>query len=89
MKSYRKELCIHTRGGRAFVNITPRVESALAESGGRDGLCLVNPMRITASVFVNLRSMRAAFSAIPAGLPTYPFRGGAMSRAIDAMGDAG
>jgi secondary thiamine-phosphate synthase enzyme len=36
-----------------FVNITPQVESALAKSGIKEGLCLVNAMHITASVFIN------------------------------------
>jgi len=53
MKSYRKEIIVHTRSRRAFVNITPQVEEALAESGVREGLCLVNTMNITASVFIN------------------------------------
>lgn len=53
MKSYRKELIIHTNRRREFINITPRVESALADSGIREGLCLVNAMHITASVFIN------------------------------------
>ena len=53
MKSYRKELLIHTKTRRAFLNITPLVERALAESGVREGLCLVNAMHITASVFIN------------------------------------
>jgi len=38
---------------RGFVNITPQVEAAVAESGVREGLCLVNAMHITASVFIN------------------------------------
>ena len=38
---------------RGFVNITPEVENALAESGIREGLVLVNAMHITASVFIN------------------------------------
>ncbi|MBK7048825.1 MAG: YjbQ family protein [bacterium] len=38
---------------RGFVNITPQVEAALAHSGIREGLCLVNAMHITASVFIN------------------------------------
>ncbi len=42
MKSYRKELWFEVRGRRAFINITPEVEEALAESGVREGLCLVN-----------------------------------------------
>jgi secondary thiamine-phosphate synthase enzyme len=53
MKSYRKELHFRTGTRRAFVNITPQVEAALAESGVREGLCLVNAMNITASVFIN------------------------------------
>jgi len=53
MKSYRKEITIHTKTRRAYVNITSQVEEALAESGVREGLCLVNAMNITASVFIN------------------------------------
>ena len=53
MKSYRKELTVNTKTRRAFVNITPDVEAALAESGIKEGLCLVNAMHITASVFIN------------------------------------
>jgi secondary thiamine-phosphate synthase enzyme len=53
MKSFRKELHFKTETRRAFLNITPRVEDALRESGIREGLCLVNPMHITASVFIN------------------------------------
>jgi len=53
MKSYRKELTYNTKSRRAFVNITPQVETALKESGIREGLCLVNAMNITASVFIN------------------------------------
>jgi secondary thiamine-phosphate synthase enzyme len=53
MKSYRKELTFHTPTRRAFINITPQVEAAVRESGVTDGLCLVNAMHITASVFIN------------------------------------
>jgi secondary thiamine-phosphate synthase enzyme len=53
MKSYRKELEFAVPSRRAYLNITPRVEACLAESGIREGLCLVNAMHITASVFVN------------------------------------
>jgi secondary thiamine-phosphate synthase enzyme len=53
VKSFRKELTFHTPTRRALLNITPEVESALAESGIREGLCLVNAMHITASVFIN------------------------------------
>ena len=53
MKSYRKELWFHLPTRRGFVNITPQVEACLRESGVREGLCLVNAMHITASVFIN------------------------------------
>lgn len=53
MKSYRKELTLNIPTRRAFVNITRQVEEALRESGIREGLCLVNPMHITSSVFIN------------------------------------
>ncbi len=53
MKSYRKELWFDIPTRRAFVNITRQVEEALAESEIREGLCLVNAMHITASVFIN------------------------------------
>ncbi|MCL2160232.1 MAG: secondary thiamine-phosphate synthase enzyme YjbQ [Oscillospiraceae bacterium] len=53
MKSYRKELALKTNTRRAYINITPQVEIALAESGIQEGLCLVNAMNITASVFIN------------------------------------
>ncbi|MCL2852907.1 MAG: secondary thiamine-phosphate synthase enzyme YjbQ [Defluviitaleaceae bacterium] len=53
MKSYRKELRIKTKTRRAFVNITRDVEQALAESRIREGLCLINSMHITSSVFIN------------------------------------
>ncbi len=53
MKSFRKELTFHIPTRRAFINITREVEQALRESGIKEGLCLVNPMHITASVFIN------------------------------------
>ena len=53
MKSHRKELTFSTKTRRAFLNITPQVEAVLLESGIREGLCLVNAMNITASVFIN------------------------------------
>jgi secondary thiamine-phosphate synthase enzyme len=53
MKSYRKELWFNTPHRRDFINITADVVSALAESGVKEGLCLVNAMHITASVFIN------------------------------------
>ena len=53
MKSFRKELTLNIPTRRGFVNITPQVDQALRESGIREGLCLVNPMHITASIFIN------------------------------------
>ncbi len=53
MKSYRQELWFEVPDRRGFVNITPQVEEAVGESGVREGLCLVNAMHITASVFIN------------------------------------
>ena len=44
MKSYRKELHYNIKTRRAYVNITPQVEAALAESGIRECLCLINAM---------------------------------------------
>ncbi len=53
MVSYKKILTINTETRRAYVNITRQVEEALKASGVSEGLCLVNAMNITASVFVN------------------------------------
>ena len=53
MKSFRKELTFNIPTRRGFVNITREVEEAIRESGIKEGLCLVNPMHITASVFIN------------------------------------
>jgi len=53
MKSYRKELWFNVPTRRAMINITPQVQEVLNESGIQEGLCLVNAMHITASVFIN------------------------------------
>ena len=53
MKSHRQELWFHAAKRRELFNITSRVETAVAESGVREGLVLVNAMHITASVFIN------------------------------------
>jgi len=53
MKSHRHVLVMHLPERMGFVNITPEVEAALRESGIQEGLCLVNAMHITASVFIN------------------------------------
>jgi len=53
MKSYREELVFNIPSRMDFVNITERVESAIRKSGIKEGLCLVNTMHITASIFIN------------------------------------
>ena len=53
MKSYRKELWFDVTQRRQLINITPEVQSCLADSGVLEGLCLVNAMHISASVFIN------------------------------------
>ena len=53
MKSFRKELLFEVKQRVEFVNITDDVRKALEESGVKEGLCLVNSMHITSSVFIN------------------------------------
>ena len=53
MKSHRATLTLHLPERTGFLNITPDVEEALFDSGIQEGLCLVNAMHITASVFIN------------------------------------
>lgn len=53
MKSYRKELWFEAPQRRKIIHITPQIETCLAESGIKEGLCLVNAMHISASVFIN------------------------------------
>jgi len=53
VKSFRQELTLHTPTRRAFLNLTPRIEAALSASRIQEGICLVNAMHITASVFIN------------------------------------
>lgn len=53
MKSYKKELWFDIPTRRAFINITKEVKKCLNESGIKEGLCLVNAMHISASVFIN------------------------------------
>lgn len=70
MKSYRQELWFDTPTRQAFINITPQVQAALLASGVREGLCLVNSMHISSSVFVNddERGLHADFSRWLEGL---------------------
>ncbi len=53
MKSYRETLEFNTKTRRDYINITPQVEAAVKKSKVLEGLCLVNAMHITASVFIN------------------------------------
>ena len=53
MKSLTEYLTYHVKTRRAFVNITSDVEKLVVKSKVQDGLCLVNAMHITASVFIN------------------------------------
>jgi secondary thiamine-phosphate synthase enzyme len=53
MKSFRRELWYELPERLGFVNITREIEKCVAESGVQEGLCLVNAMHITASVFIN------------------------------------
>ena len=53
MKSLTEYLTFKTKSRREFVNITPDVEKLVVKSGIKEGLCLVNAMHITASVFIN------------------------------------
>jgi len=53
MKSFRKELWFNTPNRRDYINITPEVQACINESKVKEGLCLVNAMHITASVFIN------------------------------------
>lgn len=53
MKSYRKELTLNIPNRMAFANITREVHACIEESGITEDLVPVNPMHITASVFIN------------------------------------
>lgn len=53
MISHTEYLWFNTRDKQEFVNVTPRVEEALKKSGIKEGLCLVNAMHITSSIFIN------------------------------------
>ncbi|MDD5668641.1 MAG: secondary thiamine-phosphate synthase enzyme YjbQ [Candidatus Omnitrophica bacterium] len=53
MKSYTEYMWFNTKNRREFINITSEVEEAVKKSGITEGLCLVNAMHITSSVFIN------------------------------------
>jgi secondary thiamine-phosphate synthase enzyme len=53
MKTHTEYLEFNTRNKVEFINITPQVEKSVAASGIKDGLALINPMHITAAVYIN------------------------------------
>ena len=53
MKSHTAYLTFNTKSRREYINITPDVERELKKSGIKEGMCLVNAMHITASVYIN------------------------------------
>ena len=53
MKSLREYLWFETKNRVEFINITPQVQEIIDQSQVKEGLCLVNAMHITASVFIN------------------------------------
>ncbi len=53
MKVLTEYLWFNTKKEREFLNITPQVESLITKSGIKEGICLVNTMHITASIFIN------------------------------------
>lgn len=53
MKTHTEYLSFETKKKRDYLNITPQVEAAVTKSGVKEGLCLVNPMHITASIYIN------------------------------------
>ncbi len=53
MKTYRKELYFNTPTRVAFINISDQIQQCIDDSGIQEGMVLVNPMHITASVFIN------------------------------------
>ena len=53
MRTYTQYLWFNTKNRQEFINITDDIEMAVGESGIKEGLCLVNAMHITSSVFIN------------------------------------
>ena len=53
MKTYREEIWFNTKTRRDYINITDTVQKAIDKSGIKEGLCLVNAMHISASVYIN------------------------------------
>jgi len=90
LKSYRKELWFELPERTGFVNITREVSTCLQESGISEGLCLVNAMHITASVFINDNEagLQQDFSTWLEKLAPYDLRGYAHHRTGEDNGDA-
>ena len=53
MRSLTEHLWFETKTKRAYINITPKIEELIRKSEVKEGLCLVNAMHITASVYIN------------------------------------
>ena len=53
MKSYREEIWFNTPTRRAYINISDKVQAIINQSGIKEGLCLINAMHISASVYIN------------------------------------
>ncbi|MFH1361019.1 MAG: secondary thiamine-phosphate synthase enzyme YjbQ [Candidatus Omnitrophota bacterium] len=53
MKAFREEIWFNTKTRRDYINITDQIQKMVTKSGIKEGLCLVNAMHITASVFIN------------------------------------
>lgn len=53
MKVKTEYLIFNTQSRHAFINITPKIQKILAESAIKEGICLVNAMHISASIFIN------------------------------------
>ena len=65
MKSYRKELWFNIPTRRAFINITPQVETCLKESGIQEGMALINDMAVTAHVHTASKQRSSTFGSYP------------------------
>ena len=53
MKSHTQYFWFNTKNRQEFINITSQVDEAVAKSGVKEGLCLVNAMHITSAIFIN------------------------------------
>lgn len=91
MRSHRKELWFHVKKRRDYINITAQVQHEVGQSGIREGLCLVNAMHITASVYINddERGLIADFDDFLEGLaPHEPISRYRHNRTGEDNGDA-